>query len=232
MVKLRYVKNGLVMSNRILSKASIFFIALFMLTFSSVNASGEKGSAVVVSFEAVNIGNHVDISWTTTSEANSGFYTVERSSDGMNFIEITRVGAAGNSFNRLDYMEVDKDPLPGISIYRLKHTDVNGEYSFSNEVVVKRRDCSGYLDLTGNNTPAAVTSAELPLLFGFSAFGNEETLVVVRDKSGNEFYSKVMLINDHGKIICFDPDGKMNAGEYTIIASADDQLYSFNVTVK
>lgn len=202
---------------------------LFAAT-TSTSTAPEKGVAVVVKFEAVNLGAHVDISWTTASESNVGFYTIERSSDGMNFIEITRVGAAGNSMSRSDYFEVDKDPLPGISIYRLKHTDINGEFTYSNEVVVKRRDCSGYLDL--NNGHTTLKESEVPLFFMFSPFGDEETLVVVRDQAGNEFYSKVILINDHGKIIAFDPEGKMTSGEYTIIASANDQLYSFNVIVK
>lgn len=202
-----------------------------VLSHTALAISPSLGIAVVVKFEAVNLGAHVDISWTTASESNIGFYTVERSSDGVNFIEITRVGAAGTSMSRSDYFEIDKDPLPGISIYRLKHTDLNGEYSYSSEVVVKRRDCSGYLDL-GNSTHTALKDSDVPLFFMFSAFGDEEILVVARDKAGNEFYTKAILIYDHGKIIAFDPDGKMTTGEYTIIASANDQLYSFNVLVK
>jgi hypothetical protein len=78
----------------------------------------------------------VELTWQTASEHNNDFFTVERSADGFNFEPILFKDGAGNSTTLLNYSDKDLQPLEGVSYYRLKQTDFNGTYDYSDIRVV------------------------------------------------------------------------------------------------
>ena len=94
----------------------------------------------LLSFTATYDGKEVKIKWMTVSELNNQYFTVERSSDGINFEKLFFTEGMGNSTNQVTYAGQDLNPLPGISYYRLKQTDFDGKttYSFIIPVKVKR----------------------------------------------------------------------------------------------
>lgn len=73
----------------------------------------------------------VNIQWSTASEQNSDYFTVERSWNGTNYFPLSTVQAAGNSSVIKQYSLLDKDAYPGIAYYRIKETDFNGSFSYS-----------------------------------------------------------------------------------------------------
>ncbi|MDX2360999.1 MAG: T9SS type A sorting domain-containing protein [Crocinitomicaceae bacterium] len=85
----------------------------------------------------------VDLDWTTAAEINNDYFTVERSKDGYNWEGLFSVQGAGNSTSMNSYSGLDYDPQFGVSYYRLKQTDYNGDYKYSNPVSVVRLDGSG-----------------------------------------------------------------------------------------
>ncbi|OEK02574.1 hypothetical protein BFP97_14040 [Roseivirga sp. 4D4] len=86
----------------------------------------------LISFEAsVNNDNQVKLDWVTASEVNNAFYTIERSTNGVDFETVGRIDGAGNSDAILYYTYMDTRPLNGLSFYRLKQTDFSGEFDFS-----------------------------------------------------------------------------------------------------
>jgi hypothetical protein len=83
-------------------------------------------------FRAIlNNNGKVDLNWTTLTEINNDFFTIEKSQDGYSFKQLIKVKGAGNSSSLLHYKEVDKNPHSGISYYRLKQTDFDGKYAYS-----------------------------------------------------------------------------------------------------
>jgi len=60
---------------------------------------------------------------------NAGF-TIERSTDGENFIGLGSVEGQGTTSETHQYTFVDKSPLQGLNYYRLRQTDFNGFESF------------------------------------------------------------------------------------------------------
>lgn len=82
-------------------------------------------------FHALEIGGEVIFSWTTASETNNDFFTIQRSADAVHWENLIQVDGSGNSSVPLHYEATDANPLPGISYYRLKQTDFNGDYSYS-----------------------------------------------------------------------------------------------------
>jgi hypothetical protein len=73
----------------------------------------------------------VDLKWTTASEKDNDFFTVERSVDGTDFEKILTLPGAGNSAVQRNYSASDKEPVMGVSYYRLKQTDYNGKFTYS-----------------------------------------------------------------------------------------------------
>ncbi len=86
--------------------------------------------------EVLKDGRAVGLEWSTGSETNNDFFTVERSRDSKEWSGILHIPGAGNSSSRLDYATTDNHPLHGLSYYRLKQTDFNGAISYSPVVTV------------------------------------------------------------------------------------------------
>jgi hypothetical protein len=75
--------------------------------------------------------NRVETKWTTSLEINNNYFAVERSEDGINFNEVGRVTGAGNYTGMLDYRFDDTKPFIGVSYYRLRQTDFDGQFAYS-----------------------------------------------------------------------------------------------------
>jgi fibronectin-binding autotransporter adhesin len=85
----------------------------------------------LTSFQAVLNQAQVDLTWTTATERNNAFFTVERAGADLKFDSIGFVPGAGDSQEALHYASVDYSPLRGISYYRLKQTDFDGTATYS-----------------------------------------------------------------------------------------------------
>ncbi len=73
----------------------------------------------------------VTLNWVTSQEINNAFYTIERSTDGINFEAIGTRESQGNGDQLLHYEFKDLNPLSGRLYYRLKQTDRNGDFEYS-----------------------------------------------------------------------------------------------------
>ncbi len=85
----------------------------------------------LASFTASKQGASVDLKWTTASEQNNAYFTVERSADGVSFSAIGKVNGAGNSSSTLNYSYTDNNPLAGKNFYRLRQVDFDGQFDIS-----------------------------------------------------------------------------------------------------
>lgn len=87
-------------------------------------------------FEANCNDGKVDLAWTTYSEVHNDYFTIERSSDAINFEIVRTVDGAGNSNQPVNYFYTDNSPLPNTSFYRLKQTDFDGDFNYFDMVSV------------------------------------------------------------------------------------------------
>lgn len=113
---------------------------------------------VLISFEAKVTESTVVLEWVTASEENNDFYTVERSIDGKDFYPILTLGGAGNSGELLNYKATDKSPLVGRSFYRLKQSDFNGQFDYSEIRSVFYNGNTEALDITVYPNPVNANS--------------------------------------------------------------------------
>lgn len=76
------------------------------------------------------------LKWQTASEINNDYFTIERSIDGVTWEFVNEIDGAGNSTSIKNYKSSDENPYSGISYYRLKQTDYNGNFEYSDVKVV------------------------------------------------------------------------------------------------
>ncbi|WP_422007735.1 T9SS type A sorting domain-containing protein [Roseivirga pacifica] len=89
----------------------------------------------LVEFGAFKNENTVDLKWTTVSEENNQYFTIERNYTGLDEFEtIGIISGAQNSDDLKSYVYKDASPYQGTNYYRLKQTDFNGSYTYSKVV--------------------------------------------------------------------------------------------------
>jgi hypothetical protein len=73
------------------------------------------------------------LDWTTATELNTSHFIVQKSKDGINYTDIGRVNANGNSSSLLKYSLPDnlKTETAGLIYYRLCSVDIDGKTSIS-----------------------------------------------------------------------------------------------------
>ncbi len=81
----------------------------------------------------------VSVKWTTQTEVNNDFFTVERSADNLTYTPIGTVDGAGNSNQIREYAFMDNQPLKGVSYYRLTQTDFDGRTSRTESIVINNK---------------------------------------------------------------------------------------------
>ena len=94
------------------------------------------------SFQAFPKEQSVQLEWKTASETNNDFFTIERSVNGVDFEAIGQVDGAGTSLVNLTYTYEDKE-LPNGQLqlyYRLKQTDFDGTFEYSEIVEVTNQE--------------------------------------------------------------------------------------------
>jgi hypothetical protein len=71
------------------------------------------------------------LQWATAQEQNTKDFYIEHSTDGINWVTIGSLPAAGNSNSNRHYNYVHTNPVNGLNYYRIKQTDIDNRYSYS-----------------------------------------------------------------------------------------------------
>lgn len=79
----------------------------------------------------------IQLGWSTYSEININQFDIERSTDGKNFRQISKVSAEGGALkSNLNYTFLDITAARGTNYYRLAIVDNNGNYTYSKTIMV------------------------------------------------------------------------------------------------
>jgi hypothetical protein len=120
------------LNGRALSEAGAIALDNNMLV--GCDAFGFPLPLTLVNFTAQNINSKVHLQWSTGSELNNDYFSVQRSSDGIVIEDILKVAGAGNSQTSHHYEAIDDHPLSGKAFYRLKQKDFDGKTHYSNYI--------------------------------------------------------------------------------------------------
>lgn len=89
-----------------------------------------------LSFSGQVQGQEISLSWETAWEENNKHFSIQKSQDGKNFLEIGQLEGARNSSEGATYSFLDQKPHAGENYYRLKQVDFDEDFSFSNIIAV------------------------------------------------------------------------------------------------
>ncbi|MBX2964747.1 MAG: hypothetical protein KF845_01290 [Cyclobacteriaceae bacterium] len=136
----------------------------------------------------------VDLFWETASELNNDYFTVERSATGEVFTAVGTVNGKGTTNQRSKYTLKDTSPIYGTSYYRLKQTDFDGSFTYSNVIHVNYDGPSmAFLNVYPNPTNGSEVTIEINGLKGV-----EEIPVVIYDQLGKETHRLIMRVDGTG----------------------------------
>ncbi len=101
-----------------------------------------KNSIELLDFYGETTERSNELFWTTASEKDHDFFTIEKSLDGINFMSISKIESEGNSNFIQEYNFSDNEIANSKSFYRILDTDINGNTNYSNIVLLERRTLS------------------------------------------------------------------------------------------
>jgi hypothetical protein len=107
------------------------------LAFASAAGGVNALPVEFISFTGEKTGVANQLFWTTATEVNADYFELERANDALDFVKISRLSAAGNSNQLLDYAYTDSNPFK-LSYYRLKQVDFDGSFEYSNTISIDR----------------------------------------------------------------------------------------------
>lgn len=150
-------------------------------------ASGGPLAITLGDFNAEAVKDKVKLNWFTVTESNNDYFSVERSTDGINWNLVKTLKGAINSATILNYECFDEQPVTGTLYYRLKQTDLDGKFSYSATKRVKFT--------TGDNIfmyPVPNTGNTI----NFKGIQQPQSVLLhVYDVAGNSVYSTALTSN-------------------------------------
>ena len=84
----------------------------------------------LLSYTAVCKDNKAVLNWSTSSELNNDYFTIEKSTDAVYYEAVARINGSNNKSTVTNYSWTDDNFLGGTTYYRLKQTDFNGEVEY------------------------------------------------------------------------------------------------------
>ncbi len=201
------------------------FTSYSPLTF-GLKPEGNPLPIELLNFSAACSNVEVALNWTTATENNNDFFTIERSQDAINWEVVGTYKGSGNSSHISVYAADDKQPLGGTTYYRLKQTDYDGKFEYFAPVVT---DC-------GKTNETIVTYYPNPfsteILMNTGILANDRGTVQVFDTEGKRVFTMAFSGSDlnSGKVLL--PLSDLPSGVYFIEFKTGDLSSSTKIIKK
>ncbi len=171
----------------------------------------------LLSFKAQQNAKSITCKWETTNEINVKDFSVERSTDGVSFVRVGTIAAAGNTTATSFYQYTDETAYnqnANTLYYRLKTNDVNGKFSYSNVVLVKIGD-KQILQLYPNPAKDVIT-----LNINNSAATATNNTIQIVDYLGRVLIEQKTTVNTSNKAIEFNIKS-LPKGNYIMVVKSE-----------
>jgi len=164
----------------------------------------------LISFNSECVNGLTSLKWQTASEVNSDYFQIERSIDGIDWYEISKVTASGFSNNIVNYEFTDINSEGFVGYYRLKQVDFDGKFEYSNYIYVSNNNC-----LQDNNINIYPNPAQEELFIRITNSTSGEGILIITDISGKVVKQELLNLSHKYSLIDLDVTG-LSKGIYTI----------------
>jgi hypothetical protein len=187
----------------------------------SINGTVTPLPVELISFTAVLKFDIVELKWSTASELNNDHFTIERSTDLENFDVVATIPGNGTSNVIHHYNTLDPSPVYGRSYYRLKQTDYDGKYSYSD---VRLIDYEGPKFSSLRAYPNPLTGANLTIVI--TGLKDQTTVpVVIYNVQGQIVFEQTFQVETPGVLKQeIEITERLRSGLYIIKAGQTLQL--------
>jgi len=172
----------------------------------------------LTSFDAIKVSDKGHLTWTTSLELNTSHFNIMKSTDGINFVPIGRVLAAGNSHSSRSYYFDDSDlPTSGTVYYQLVTADLDG---------------------SSNNSPIRLLNLKEESAYILNPVFDEETALIIPGETKSlqltvvDAVGRILLEEQHSHVsapVYFGKSLPPTAGFYVVIVQTETLNKTFKV---
>ncbi len=139
------------------------------------------------SFTAEQTKNGIQLDWVTATEINNEFFTIERATESSDWEAIANIQGAGNSDFDISYQYLDSHHPNELTYYKLKQTDFDGSFTYSDVIVITPENLPANVRLFPNPTIDKLTveysTGSLEAFSIFDSYGSAVTVPVSQQSS-------------------------------------------------
>jgi len=165
-------------------------------------------------FEAACNNTTITLSWTTSSETNNDYFTIEKSTDSKTWKVVAKIDGGGNTNSTMNYNYSDVASDNNNVYYRLKQTDYNGQFVYYDPVVIKCDDVDQFINLYPN--PASGQT-----ICSLYSEAQETVNVEITSYLGSVIYKNNFNTVAGFNLLTLDISG-YQTGVYTVIVRSSD----------
>jgi len=158
----------------------------------------------LIEFKTECQGENVKLKWRIASQVNNDFFTVQRSHDGISFVDLAIIDGAGTSTEEIEYEFLDTNPILGKSYYRLQQTDTDGN---SKQFETTESQCGTTASVTIYPNPASDSYS-----VQFENANNEPCTITICDPFGRVVQSITNITSEKIEIDA----SELNKGIYIL----------------
>lgn len=198
----------------------------------TINLEGSAAiSAIVlpielIEFNAKIVTNHVSLNWSTASESNNSYFIVERSSNGTIWNVIENIPGTGNSSSIVYYSTIDNAPYLGISYYRLKQIDFDGDVVTFDPIKVFFQNDIHSVVVFPNPLNQNFLSVTL------EGFHNETIIISILDIQGKELLSLEVKLSSGVNSLQIPVYDEFGSGLYFLTVNTSNCTYTTKLIVE
>jgi len=162
------------------------------------------------------------VTWNVSTERNVNSFTIERSSNGADWTVIAVVPASRNSDKKEYFYITDSHPLPGVSYYRLRQTDLDNAVFYTS---VKRVNMA----ILQVNTAKVSNPFNNALTIQLMSQKDEPAIIEIREMSGKLLYNNKHQLNTGTNNIDITNLSSLAKGTYVVSIARSGQTWSTRV---
>ena len=179
----------------------------------------------VSAFAASAAGTNNFLEWTTITEFSNAGFSVERSSDALNFSAIGWVAGRNAGSVVTHYSFTDKQATPGKNYYRLQQIWTDGKTGYSPVITVT---------IAGNNNNVAIYPVPVKdhLSVDYSGTPGESISIGIFNSAGIPVYANKYTLQGSQQTFSINRTTAMKAGQYFLTVTAPNKTYSEKILLQ
>jgi len=195
-------------------RSTVYGYSLWEMQVMGTTSTAGLFPVSITGFSAAVQNNTSLLEWNTITEYNNAGFSIERSSDAINFTTIGWINARNAGTVTTHYSFTDRQASGGRNYYRLKQTWLDGKTGYSPVIAI---------NLAGDNV---VNTYPVPvkdhLVVEYRGLPGESISVVLFNTAGLPVYSSKMQVQGGQQTMVINRTSGMQPGQYYLMVTAPD----------